>query len=172
MLESHLGRFRSACRGSLLNSGRSNSLAQRTIVSFRHFIRIHATLAVLFLLAAPFCPLARASDKDKDKDKPEKEKKEKIEPWVEIRTAHFIVASDGGEKTARRIADEFESLVRVFQTTMPNSHVSSGVPVRILVARDGASFGRMAQEFPYNKKTEGRNQPPGIMFSGVQKTYI
>ena len=82
-------------------------------------IRAKATLAGLFLLAALLCPAARGADKDKDK-KPEKEKKEKIETWVEIRTEHFIVASDGGEKTARRIADEFESLLRVFQSTMPN----------------------------------------------------
>ena len=109
------------------------------IVPLRYSIRAKAILTALFLLAALFCPAARGADKDK---KPEKEKKEKIEPWVEIRTAHFIVASDGGEKTARRIADEFESLLRVFQATMPNSRISTGVPVRILAARDGQSFAR------------------------------
>ena len=98
------------------------------IASFRYPVRAKAIPAVLFLLAALFCPAARSGDKDKDK-KPEKEKKEKIEPWVEIRTAHFIVASDGGEKTARRIADEFESLVRLFQATMPNSRIGTGVPI-------------------------------------------
>ena len=98
-----------------------------------------------------------------------KEKKEKIEPWVEIRTAHFIVASDGGEKTARRIADEFESLLRVFQATMPNSRVGTGVPVRILAARDGQSFARMAPEFPYDKR---HDQPPGMFVSGPEKTYL
>jgi len=104
------------------------------IASLRNPIWAKAILAAPFLLAALVCPIARGADKDK---KPEKEKKEKIEPWVEIRTAHFIVASDGGEKTARRIADEFETLLRVFQATMPNSRVSTGVPVRILAARDG-----------------------------------
>jgi tetratricopeptide (TPR) repeat protein len=88
---------------------------------------------------------------------------------VEVRTAHFIVASDGGEKAARRFADEFETLFRVFQFTMPNSRVSTGIPVRILAARDGQSFARMAPEFPFDKH---REQPPGLMFSGEQKTYI
>jgi tetratricopeptide (TPR) repeat protein len=138
------------------------------IVSLRNPIRAKAILAALFLLAALFCPTARGADKNKNK-KPEKEKKEKIEPWVEIRTAHFIVASDGGEKTARRIADEFESLLRLFQATMPNSRVSTGVPVRILAARDGQSFGRMIPESPYDKHHE---QPPGIFFLGPEKTYI
>jgi tetratricopeptide (TPR) repeat protein len=125
-----------------------------------------AVLTALLLLPAVMCPSARSADK---KEKPEKEKKEKIEPWVEIRTAHFIVASDGGEKTARRIADEFESLLRVIQATMPNSRVSTGVPVRILAARDGQSFARMAPEFPFDKHHE---QPPGMFISGAEKTYI
>ena len=136
------------------------------IVPLRYSIRAKAILTALFLLAALFCPAARGADKDK---KPEKEKKEKIEPWVEIRTAHFIVASDGGEKTARRIADEFESLLRVFQATMPNSRISTGVPVRILAARDGQSFARMAPEFPFDKR---HDQPPGMFVSGPEKTYI
>jgi len=138
------------------------------IGSLCYSIRAKAILAALFLLAAFFCPVARGADKDKDK-KPEKEKKEKIEPWVEIRTDHFIVASDGGEKTARRIADEFESLLRVFQSTMPNSRVSTGVPVRILAARNGESFARMAPEFPYDKR---HDQPPGLLVIGAEKTYI
>src|SRR6202166_2689524 len=140
------------------------------IVSLRTPIRAKASLAVLFLLAALFCPTARGADKDKDKEKkPEKEKNEQIEPWVEIRTAHFIVASDGGEKTARRIAGEFETLLRVFQATMPNARISTGVPVRILVSRDGQSFARMAPEFPYDKR---REQPPGIFVFGEDKSYI
>ena len=136
------------------------------IVPIRYPFRAKALLAASFLLALVFCPGARGADKDK---KPEKEKKEKIEPWVEVRTAHFIVASDGGEKTARRFADQFETLLRVFQATMPNSRVSTGVPVRVLVARDGKSFARMAPEFPFDRNHE---QPPGMFFSGAEKMYI
>ena len=143
-------------------------MKRRRIVSFRYPIRTKKFLAALLLVPSLLCPIARADDKDK-KDKPEKEKKEKIEPWVEIRTAHFLVASDGGEKTARRFADEFETLYRVFQATMPNSRVSNGIPVRILASRNGQSFARMAPEFPYDKR---REQPPGLMFSGAEKTYI
>ena len=143
-------------------------VANRIIVSHRYSIRAKAILAALFLIGAPLCSSARAADKDKDK-KPEKEKKEKIEPWVEIRTAHFIVASDGGEKTARRFADEFESLLRIFQSTMPKSRVTTSIPVRLLVSRDGQSFGRVVPEFPFNKN---REQPAGLFFSGPEKTYI
>jgi tetratricopeptide (TPR) repeat protein len=158
-----------ACRRACLVNWRSpGTFSHRMIHIFRSSIPTRAILAAPFLLAALFCPAARSADKDKDK-KPEKEKKEKIEPWVEIRTAHFIVASDGGEKTARRIADEFESLLRVFQSTMPKSRVATGVPVRILASRDGQSFGRVVPEFPFNKN---RDQPPGLFVSGPEKTYI
>jgi tetratricopeptide (TPR) repeat protein len=155
---------------SLVNWRRICSFSHSMILSLRNPIRAKSILAALFLLAAFLCPIARSADKNNDKDKkPEKEKKEKIEPWVEIRTTHFIVASDGGEKTARRIAEEFESLLRVFQSTMPKSRVSTGIPVRILAARNGESFARMVPEFPYDKRHE---QPPGIMVSGAEKTYI
>jgi tetratricopeptide (TPR) repeat protein len=145
-------------------------LPLRMIVPLRTSIRAKAVLTAAFIFAALFCPAEHGAQKDKEKDrKPEKEKKEKIEPWVEIRTPHFIVASDGGEKTARRIADEFESLLRVIQTTMPNSRLSTGVPVRIIGPRDGRSFGRAFPEFPFDKNHE---QPPGLYFTGPEKTYI
>ena len=133
----------------------------------RHFIQPKAVGAALLLAAALVSTGARADDKKKDK--PEKEKKEKIEPWVEIRTAHFIVASDGGEKTARKFGDEFESLLRVFQATMPKARVSTGIPVRILVAHNGQSFARVAPEFPYNKN---RDQPAGTFVDTPEKTFI
>lgn len=152
------------CRGSVSSQNGMNAL-------LRNSTRAKAILAALFLLAVIPCPGARGADKEDKKQKPEKEKKEKIEPWVEIRTAHFIVASDGGEKMARRYGDEFESLVRVFQATMPNARVSTGIPIRILVARDGPSFARMAPEFPFDKRSV-RQQPPGLIFFGSEKTYI
>jgi tetratricopeptide (TPR) repeat protein len=135
----------------------------------RHPIWIKTGSAALFIFAALLCPNSRAADKEKNKDKPEKEKKEKIEPWVEIRTTHFIVASDGGEKTALRFANHFETLFRVFQATMPNARLTNGIPIRLLVAKDGQSFARIAPEFPYDKK---RDQPPALIATGSEKTYI
>jgi len=131
-----------------------------------YFPRPKAVLAALFVLAGFFCPAAHGADKDK---KEEKEKPEKVLPWVEIRTAHFVVASDGGEKTARRVADQFERLLGVFESTMPNCRVSTGMPVRILAARDGQSFARVVPEFPYDTRHE---QPPGLFVSNSEKTYI
>jgi len=138
------------------------------IASFQDSVRPRTGATALLLVVALFSPSARGADKDK---KEEKEKKEKIEPWVEVGTSHFIAASDDGEKTARRYAVEFEELLRVFQSTMPNCRVSNGIPVRLLVARDGPSFGRMIPEFRFDKRHD-REQPPGVFVAGPEKTFI
>jgi tetratricopeptide (TPR) repeat protein len=138
------------------------------VAPFQHFLRSKASISALLLVTVVLSPCARGADKDK---KEEKEKKEKIEPWVEVRTAHFIAASDDGERTARRYAAEFEQLLRVFQSTMPNCRVSNGIPVRLLVARDGPSFGRIIPEFRFDKRHD-REQPPGVFVSSAEKTFI
>ncbi len=100
------------------------------------------------LLAGILLPAAIAADNKDNK------KNEKVEPWVEVRTPHFVVASDGGEKTARRVADQFEQVRRVFQATMPDAHLDTGIPIQILAARDGKSFATLFSEYPYDKRHE------------------
>lgn len=137
-------------------------------VSFRYPLRGFLAWLALPLLAATLCPVVRGADKDKDKEKKE-DKKEKVEEWVEVRTEHFVVASDGGEKTARHVADQFELLARVLQTTMPNARLTRGIPIQILAAKDGPTFAKLFPEFPFDKR---RAQPPGQFFDGPAKTYI
>jgi tetratricopeptide (TPR) repeat protein len=129
----------------------------------RRLLRIIAPWLAVSLLAGILNPSARADDKKDNK------KNEKVEPWVELRTPHFVVASDGGEKTARRIADQFEMVRRVFQATMPNARFDTGVPIQILAARDGKSFATLLPEYPFDKR---HPQPEGIFVSGGEKNYI
>jgi tetratricopeptide (TPR) repeat protein len=132
------------------------------MLSRRHF-RFTAPWLAVSLLAGILYPSARGDDKKDNK------KNEKVEPWVELRTQHFVVTSDGGEKTARRVADQFEMVRRVFQATMPNARFDTGVPIQILAARDGKSFATLLPEYPFDK----RHPPPeGIFVSGVEKNYI
>jgi tetratricopeptide (TPR) repeat protein len=129
----------------------------------RRHSRFTARWLAVSLLAGILYPSARADDKKDNK------KIEKVEPWVELRTAHFVVASDGGEKTARRVADQFEMVRRVFQATMPNARFDTGVPIQILAARDGKSFATLLPEYPFDKR---HPQPDGIFISGGEKNYI
>ncbi len=136
----------------------------------QHLPRTVLACLALCVLACLAHPAAFAAQKDKtDKENKKEEKKEKIEPWVEVRTAHFVVASDGGEKEARHVADQFELLIRVFQATMPNARLNRGIPIQILAAKDGPSFARLFPEFPFDKK---RPQPPGLFVDGPEMTFI
>jgi len=130
----------------------------------------HPLRAIGFVLAVPIllcalCPIARADDKEKKV----KEKKERPEVWVEIRTPDFIVMSDGGEKTARKVLDEFVEARRVFQATMPNARLGTGIPIRILAARDSQSFPKLLPEFPPDRR---RTQPNGQFTAGPEKIHI
>jgi tetratricopeptide (TPR) repeat protein len=134
-----------------------------TAVATRRHFRFTVPWLALSLLAGILYPSARADDKKDNK------KNEKVEPWVELRTQHFVVASDGGEKTARRVADQLEMVRRVFQATMPNARFDTGVPLQILAARDGKSFATLLPEYPFDKR---HPQPDGIFVSGGEKNYI
>ena len=138
------------------------------IVSLRSPIPAKAALAALFLLAALVCPTARSADKDKEKAGKRKRRK-RSSPGSRFARPILSWPATAEKKRPAGFADEFESLLRVFQSTMPNSRVTTGVPVRILAARDGQSFARMAPEFPYDKR---HDQPPGLFVSGLEKTYI
>jgi tetratricopeptide (TPR) repeat protein len=134
-------------------------LLHLTAVPARRHPRAISLWLFLPFLAGTLCPAARSADK----------KNEKVEPWVEIRTPHFVVMSDGGEKTARRVADQFEQVRRVFQATMPNARFDTGVPIQILAAKDGKSFATLLPEYPFDKR---HPQPEGLFVSGAEKNYI
>ena len=128
------------------------------VPAYRHLRAISLWLS-LPLLAGTVSLAARSADK----------KNEKVEPWVEIRTPHFVVMSDGGEKTARRVADQFDQVRRIFQATMPNAHFDTGVPIQILAAKDGKSFATLLPEYPFDKR---HPQPEGLFVGGAEKNYI
>ena len=128
-------------------------------------LRLIALLLAAPILLVAFCSVAHADDKENKT----KEKKERAEVWVEIRTPHFIVVSDGGEKNARKVLDEFETVRRAFQAAMPNARLSTGIPIRILAARDAQSFAKLFPEFPADKR---HTQPNGDYFSGPEKIHI
>src|SRR6266849_9914217 len=55
--------------------------------------------------------------------------------WIEVRSAHFVVSSNAGEKEARRIADQFEQMRALFHGAFANLRVDPAQPVLILAAK-------------------------------------
>ena len=57
-------------------------------------------------------------------------------PWIEVRSPHFRVLTNGAPGDARHVAEEFEQLRYVFASRFPNLRLESGAPLTIFAARD------------------------------------
>jgi len=90
-------------------------------------------------------------------------------PWVEVRSPHFIVVSDAGEKNARRTAWQFEQVRAVLQKLWPWAHLTADKPVMIFAARNEQTLKSLAPEF-WEKK--GGMRPASVFVSGRDRHYI
>jgi tetratricopeptide (TPR) repeat protein len=89
--------------------------------------------------------------------------------WVEVRSAHFVVASNAGESDARRIADQFERVRSIFHHAFVNFRVDPPQPIVILAARDEATMKMLA---PDEWEQEGHVHPTGLFHSDGDKDYV
>lgn len=56
--------------------------------------------------------------------------------WVEVRSPHFSVVTDGGEKRGREVAVRFEQMRAVFGALMEKANVNLAVPLQIVAFRN------------------------------------
>jgi tetratricopeptide (TPR) repeat protein len=108
--------------------------------------------AALFLLAAG---QARAGDK--------------ADGWTQVRSPHFIVATDSGAKQGRRVADQFEQVRAVFQKLLPRLRTDAAQPIIILAVKDQKSLRALIPEYWERK---GQAHPGGVFVSGNEKNYV
>ncbi len=87
--------------------------------------------------------------------------------WIEVRSAHFRVLSDGSEHDARRVAREFEQMRAVFSTGFPSMRLDSGAPLLILAPRDENSARALA---PQMWKRKGA-KPAGYFQHGWERQF-
>ncbi len=91
------------------------------------------------------------------------------EKWVEVRSAHFVVASNAAEADARRIAEQFEQIRAVFHKSFAKLRVDLPQPVVILAARDETTMKMLA---PDEWEGEGHVHPAGMFHSDGEKDYV
>jgi len=89
--------------------------------------------------------------------------------WVEVRTLHFTVASDAGEKEAAQAARQFERLRVALGEFLPRARLDPGVPIVIFAARNESSLKELLPEF-WEKKDSVR--PAGFVTRGTRRYYI
>ena len=94
---------------------------------------------------------------------------DKTETWIEVRSPHFIVASNSNEKQARRAADQFEQIRAVFHKEFPKLRVDPGQPIFILAAKNENTLKALLPGF---WEVKGHMHPAGLFVSGEEKHYI
>src|SRR5208282_3774880 len=60
--------------------------------------------------------------------------------WIEVRSPHFIVLSNAGEKDGRHVAAQFENIRALFHTVFSKSRVDPGKPTIIFALRNEDSL--------------------------------
>jgi len=81
------------------------------------------------------------------------------ENWVEVRSPHFTVSSNAGEKEARRLANQFEEIRSVFQTAFTSLRVDFGRPLIIIAVRNEDSLKILLPDYYL---TKDRMHPTGM----------
>ncbi len=89
-------------------------------------------------------------------------------PWIELRSPHFRVITNGSTSDARRVAHEFEQLRSVFASQFPSFRLESGAPLLVLAARDEETAKALE---PQTWKLKGI-KPAGIFHHGWEKQYV
>jgi Tfp pilus assembly protein PilF len=85
------------------------------------FRRIGYFVALLAALSAVAMPRVAAADQ---------------KPWLEVRSPHFRVLTDGSARDGRRVAYELEEMRYVIATQFPTYRLESGAPLVVFAPRD------------------------------------
>ena len=95
--------------------------------------------------------------------------RDKPEEWTEVRSQHFIVATNASEKQARHIADQFERMRSVFHAAFPRLEIDPGTPIIVLAVKDEKSFRALEPEAYLAK---GQLKLGGLFLRAPDKNYV
>ena len=95
--------------------------------------------------------------------------RDNVPAWVEVRSPHFTVVTDAGEKQGRHIADQFERMRWVFQTLFPKANVDPIAPIRVIAVRNQRGFQPLE---PEAYRAKGTVNLAGLFLRNTDKNYI
>src|SRR3989442_4936888 len=88
--------------------------------------------------------------------------------WVEVRSPHFTVASDAGEKEARKVANQFEEIRALFLTAFPKIKLDSGRLLSVIAVKNE----NVMKEFlPDYWSDKDRVRLAGMYVTGFDRNY-
>jgi Tfp pilus assembly protein PilF len=89
--------------------------------------------------------------------------------WIEVRSPHFTVVTDAGEKQGRHIADQFDRMRWLFQALYPTANVDPAESTVVIAAKNEKVFETM-EPAPYLAK--GQMKLGGYYAHSQEKNYI
>jgi tetratricopeptide (TPR) repeat protein len=110
-------------------------------------------LAILLFLVAESCGCAFAS----------------TEQWIEVKSDHFTLITDGTSKQGRQIVDQFERMRWMFQALFPKAKVDPAEPIVILATRSHKSFDLLE---PADYLAKGQMRIDGLFVKTQDKNYV
>ncbi len=87
--------------------------------------------------------------------------------WIEVRSPHFRVLSDGTERDARSVAGRFEQMRMTFAAALPGLRLDVPVPLLILAPKNEDSIRKL---LPERWKQKGV-KPGGFFATGLEKSF-
>ena len=93
----------------------------------------------------------------------------RTETWIQITSPHFVVVTNGGEKSGRRVADQFERMRSLFHGIFPKAQMDNGSPIVVLAIKDEKDFRALEPE-AYLKK--GSIRLGGLFQRAPDKNYV
>lgn len=88
-------------------------------------------------------------------------------PWVEVRSPHFSVVTNAGEKRGRDVALRFEQMRAVFTVLIPKANVNSAIPLEIVAFSNTKEFREFAPLW-HGKPVE----LAGLFMRGQDRSFI
>jgi tetratricopeptide (TPR) repeat protein len=89
--------------------------------------------------------------------------------WTEVRSPHFIVVGDAGDKKERHIAQQFEQLRAAFHSSFPAFRVDLGQPILIVAVKNELE---MKDWLPQDWEAKGHFHPSGVYFSTPERDFV
>jgi tetratricopeptide (TPR) repeat protein len=93
----------------------------------------------------------------------------KPENWLQVSSQHFTILTNGSDKDARHIADQFERMRAIFHTIFPQMQVDPAVPIVVIAVKDTKDFRDLEPEAYLAK---GQLNLSGLFLRAPEKNYV
>ncbi len=89
------------------------------------------------------------------------------ETWTGVKSKHFFLTGNAGEKDIRKVAAKMEQFREVFSRIFPSANLNSPVPIKVIVFKDRKSY------LPFMPVYDGKvSEVAGYFQSGPDVNYI